>query len=491
MRISILEFAATAGLFGATATAQCVDPPIWTAAVPSVETVTALVADGSSSFVAGGTFTSIGGVPAARIARWNGTTWQSIGGGVTGGTPSVNALLRTSSGLLVAGGSFTSAGGVAANNIASWNGTTWSALGSGIGGFVVKSLVEMPNGDLVALGNFSSAGGLAANNIARWNGASWSPLGPGLLSPGGMTLAANGDLLAGGVVPGVTSFVVRWNGAAWSAVGNLTTMVPNGLAELGNGDLIAAGYQTVQRWNGAAWSIAGTLGGGNLTTAYEAARHPDGSVIVVGGFSTVTTGTTTNVRGTARLDPVTLAWSDVGSATALTPLGLAGYVGSCRVLGDGRLLLCQVPPMQGNPQRSVLSVAPGCPPASNPYGVGCAGSGGPNVLAPTAQPWLGTAMTAQCTGLPTVSLSVGVWGLTATNIPLSLVLTQALPGCTLLSFPDVLTAHVPSGGAASVALALPDTRTWAGNVIRLQVVTFEVGGAASASNGIEFVLGRL
>lgn len=474
-----------------TGRAQCVDPPAWTALMSSTEPVLVAVPDGGSGLYAGGTFTTIGGTPAARIARWNGTGWQALAGGVAGTTPSVNALLRTSGGLLVVGGTFSSAGGVPANHIAVWNGTAWSALGSGIGGFNVRAIVEMHNGDLVVSGNFSSAGGVPASNIARWNGSSWSALGPGIGSPGGIRLLANGDLVAGGVVAGVQSFAVRWNGSAWSAIGNLTSMVPNGFAELRNGHLLAAGYQTVQRFDGTTWSVAGTLGGGNLTTAFDVAAHPDGSAIVVGGFTTVTAGAVTNVRGVARFDPVAFTWSDLGSATALTPLGLAGFVGTCEVQPDGRILLCQAPPLLGGTPRSVLAIAPGCPPASDPYGAGCAGSGGPNALVATSAPWLGTAMTADCSGLPGVALSLGVWSLTATNVSLSLVLGQALPGCLLLALPDVLTAHVPTAGVASPSLSLPDTPSWAGNVIRLQVVTFEVGGAASSSNGVEFVLGRL
>ncbi len=132
----------------------------------------------------------------------------------------------------------------------------------------------------------------------------------------------------------------------------------------------------------------------------------------------------------------------------------------------------------------------GCPPANSPYGAGCAGSGGLNVLTATAQPWLGTAMTANCTGLPSVALSVGVWGLSATNVPLTTILGQALPGCTFLAFPDALTAHVPVAGVTTASLPLPLTSSLAGSLVRLQVVTFEANGDSSSSNGVEFVLGR-
>lgn len=267
--------------------AQCPLPPQWSALLTSTEAIDALVPDGSG-FFAGGTFTTIGGTAASRVARWNGSSWSALGSGVSGGVTAVSALLRTSSGTLIAAGTFTTAGGVAASHIARWNGSSWSALGSGISGFGVQRLVEMQNGDVVALGNFTAAGGVPATNIARWNGSSWSALGSGVQSPGGMLVRQNGELVVGGQFAGLTSFVASWNGSSWQPVGNFVWIVPNGFAEFGNGELLAAGYQSVHRWNGSTWSNVGTLSGGNLTTAYDVAKHPDGTILVAGSFTTVT-----------------------------------------------------------------------------------------------------------------------------------------------------------------------------------------------------------
>jgi hypothetical protein len=68
---------------------------------------------------------------------------------------------------LVAGGSFTTAGGVAANRIARWKGGTWSALGSGMNDSV-HALAVLPNGDVVAGGDFSTAGGFVSTHFARY-----------------------------------------------------------------------------------------------------------------------------------------------------------------------------------------------------------------------------------------------------------------------------------------------------------------------------------
>ncbi|MBL8752779.1 MAG: hypothetical protein JNK15_05715, partial [Planctomycetes bacterium] len=120
--------------------------------------VHALAILGNGDLVAGGWFTSAGGVPANFIARWNGTSWSALGSGVNG---PVHAFAKLANGDLVAGG----AGGSSGVNIARWNGTSWSALGGGTDD-VVYALATLPNGDLVAGGAFFNAGGVSANHIA-------------------------------------------------------------------------------------------------------------------------------------------------------------------------------------------------------------------------------------------------------------------------------------------------------------------------------------
>lgn len=472
--------------------AQCASPPQWSALLTSTEAVDALVPDGSGGFFAGGTFTTIGGTAAARIARWNGSTWSALGSGLSGGVTAVSALLRTSSGTLIAAGTFTTAGGVAASHIARWNGSSWSALGSGISGFGVQRLVEMPNGDVMVLGNFTAAGGVPATNIARWNGSSWSALGSGVQSPGGMLVRQNGELVVGGQFAGLTSFVASWNGSSWQPVGNFVWIVPNGFAEFGNGELLAAGYQSVHRWNGATWSNVGTLSGGNLTTAYDVAKHPDGTILVAGSFTTVTRASVaTPVRGLARFDPATSSWSDLGSSTALAPLGNAGRVGRVQALADGRVLLHQVPALASGTTSSALAIASQCPAYVTVDGTGCSGSAGQNILFVPNQPWLGTSMTGICSAVPANALALGVWGLQPVNVPLATVLPTAVPGCVGRVFPDVLTTHAPVGGFATASLALPLQPALVGGTIRLQMLVFEGNGTVTASNGLAFTVGVL
>jgi hypothetical protein len=133
----------------------------------------------------GGRFTSVDGVPASRIARWDGRSWSAVGtSGVTSTGVSQSIMTMTTfddgSGpaLYVAGQSFTSMDGVPANRVAKWNGTSWSAVGDGFANGIVWKLAVFNDGDgdkLYAFGTFTASGATPLLQTARWNGTSWEP----------------------------------------------------------------------------------------------------------------------------------------------------------------------------------------------------------------------------------------------------------------------------------------------------------------------------
>ena len=139
--------------------------------------VNALAVDGQGNLYAGGNFIHAGGASANQIARWDGTTWHSLGTGMSGGHhyyKGVDSLVLDAQGHLFAGGDFTIAGGVSANDIARWDGTAWHSLGTGMSGGseyfpTVYTLMLDGQGDLFAGGDFTKAGGRVANNISRWH----------------------------------------------------------------------------------------------------------------------------------------------------------------------------------------------------------------------------------------------------------------------------------------------------------------------------------
>jgi len=266
----------------------------------------AFAASGTDLYV-GGSFTQAGGQAANRIARWNGNAWSSLGSGVENGVnSSVNALAMVGTDLYVGGAhDFTQAGSVAANHIARWNGSTWSSLGIGAGNGVSSSIagggsinaLATSGTDLYVGGFFDQAGGQAANGVARWDGNAWSALGTGVdnvyaLAAIGTDLYAGGSFnQAGGVA---ANNIARWNGVAWSSLGTGAGNGMNGsvfvLAAVGS-DLYVGGYFTqaggveannIARWDGSAWSSVGT-GASNGVKSGVNALAAVGTVLYVGG----------------------------------------------------------------------------------------------------------------------------------------------------------------------------------------------------------------
>ncbi|MCB1182776.1 T9SS type A sorting domain-containing protein [bacterium] len=257
--------------------------------------------------VAGGRFPAIGGT-AGVVAAWNGSAWTPLGSGIPYAFGVTVASLTTFEGDLIAGGTFSTAGGVPANKIARFDGTNWSAMGAGslatvsgllaldgelyangywsgqqtlghwngtdfdplgtsvLGGVQILYSLGSFQGDPVMGGHFTSVDGVAAANVARWDGAVWNPLGAGtngsvhaIHEMGGVLYVGGGFSQAGGVS---ATNIAAWDGTTWSALGGgLSGGRVFGLASIGS-DLYATGEFTqadgqpcayVARWDGSAW----------------------------------------------------------------------------------------------------------------------------------------------------------------------------------------------------------------------------------------------
>jgi hypothetical protein len=340
-------------------------------------TVRALAVQPNGDLIAGGDFTQAGGNPANAIARWNGATWSPLGAGCGG---RVAAVLALPNGDVIAGGQFSTAGGAPAARIARWDGSNWSPLGSGINFGEVYCLAAASNGDVLVGGNIANAGGITSPGVARWNGTAWQAV-PGLSSPSyvfdiqplaggsfavagllavgsataqvaisnGATMQvltpppgvynelgvdANGQLLAGGYVPGSASgTVARWNGASWTAIGVGAPFRTFALELAANGDVIAAGDRivlgatvgnAVARFDGNTWT---SLGQPQPPRISSVAALPDGSVLVAGQFAAIAGVPANNI---ARWNG--LAWSPLG-------LGVDGPVTALTVTDGGTVLV--------------------------------------------------------------------------------------------------------------------------------------------------------
>ncbi|MBK7877656.1 MAG: hypothetical protein IPJ77_18365 [Planctomycetes bacterium] len=265
---------------------------------------------GPGLYVAGQFFVPVGAVPANGVVRWNGTSWSALGAGLTGDVRAIYSLAVYDDGTgpaLYAGGRFALAGGQPANHIARWNGTSWSTLGSGTNDYVFDLCVydDGTGSALYAGGSFTTAGGQPLPNLARWNGTSWSPpgiapngtvMGLGVVDEGsGAALYAGGLFTLAGGQP--ANHVARWNGSAWSALGSGldgNVLSFSGFDD-GTGFALYAGGQfatsagqpcpNFARWNGTSWTApAGGIVGQNVwsTTVFDDGAGP--AVYAVGSF---------------------------------------------------------------------------------------------------------------------------------------------------------------------------------------------------------------
>ena len=264
--------------------------------------VTALAIGKDGVLYAGGWFDSTGDVPVHHIAKWIDGSWNNLGDGIhhstDGGMP-LWALAFDDLGNLYAGGYFDTAGTVKAHSIAKWDGSTWSSLGSGIGGIngSVDDILFDRKGNLIVSGNFSIAGGKGAENIALWNGAEWSPLGQkdgnGLNNTvNSLVTTKDGHIYAGGycTTGGIKTlnYIAKWEDTTWIAVGPGLNSPILALAADSAGNLYAggkagpAGSPLLAKWDGTAWSFPGN-GQFDGYTAIDALVVDKTGVLYAGG----------------------------------------------------------------------------------------------------------------------------------------------------------------------------------------------------------------
>ena len=440
-----------------------------------------------------GAFQDIDGVACNGIARRVGTGWQPLGAGLATlpFEPEILAIRSLPNGDVVVGGAFAAIGGAPIPALARWNGSTWSSLGAGLGfaGGNNPSVLSMhvaANGDLYVAGLFDTAGGVAVDSVARWDGMQWSAvvggLGQAFLTA--VTSSPTGEVYVAGQLPGsiglqLGQIAVR-SGSSWQGIGVADGPVRE-LIALPGGTLVAAGrFQTIDgqpvgcvaRWAGGVWAPFGSLGTTGLVhSVRRLLALPSGGLLAAGRFPT-----DTDVASFAHWDGSSWRLSAEGpfepKDLALDPSGEVLVAGSFRSIdGVASAYFARV-------------VAP-CAATAIAAGSGCSGSGGNNQLAAANAPWLGATWRATATGMPNNGVAATVLGFGTANVPLASLLPQGGAGCALLVTPDVVGFTLPSSGVAQLALPLPLVPAFAGIPLHAQVVPFEfgVGGAITAVTG--------
>lgn len=129
------------------------------------------ISEYNNEIIVAGDFTSIDGVSANNIAKWDGTNWSPLGSGIGTG---VKCMAVYKNELYVAG-DFSIAGSTNVNNIAKWDGSSWSDVGNGMLGSSWNGILDMVvfNGVLVVVGDFNGMGSVSSHDVAAWNGTGW------------------------------------------------------------------------------------------------------------------------------------------------------------------------------------------------------------------------------------------------------------------------------------------------------------------------------
>jgi len=437
--------------------------------------------------VAVGNFLAAGPLPTGGVARWNGSAWSTLGsGGIGSSGMNVGgiglAAVTLPNGDLVVGGSFSSIGGVAANNVARWNGTQWAPVGALGSGGVVHALGVAPDRTPYAGGLFSLAAG-GSTALARWNGTAWTQV-PGLQASEVHAIAflPDGRLVVGGELGSLFVPVGVLSGTTWTGLGSQADAdaAVYALAVLPNGDLVAGGLYgstlggRVRQWNGTAWTTLGA------TNGKIDALHvlPNGELLVGGWF-----GWSSSVPAAGLLRWNGSSWSGVAgglggrwrraSAFATAPSGEV-YVGGAFALAGGQVA------------GGLARLSSPCMATVQAAGAGCDGDTVSSTL-----PWIGSTWRAEASGLPNAAVTVVVHGFAPTTLPLGAVFTTALPGCTLHVQPDYTQLGLAGNGGFAVQFVLPNSLALVGVVFHHQMVSLALDAtlAVTATNALQLTLG--
>ena len=120
-----------------------------------------------------------------NIAKYENKTWIALSNGTDGEV--LTLAFDTNSNILYAAGNFSSVGTLGnVGSIAKWNGTEWFDLQGGIiNGYPLCLFFDATTSLLFVGGNFSQVGNLTnVGSVAKWNGT-WSSLPFGLTDPYG------------------------------------------------------------------------------------------------------------------------------------------------------------------------------------------------------------------------------------------------------------------------------------------------------------------
>jgi hypothetical protein len=177
----------------------------------------------------------LAGQPWAGMASWDGATWVPTITSITGNNVGIMAMAVFNDGSgekLYVAGRFSSINGVTGTSlVARWDGTNWSTVGGGLTStnvnFGLEAMTVFNDGTGPALyvaGYSVFRTGLPTCNVAKWNGTAWAPVGAQIGTGRITSIAAFDDgagskLYIGGTAMPQIFYIARWENNAWTPVG--------------------------------------------------------------------------------------------------------------------------------------------------------------------------------------------------------------------------------------------------------------------------------
>jgi hypothetical protein len=249
-------------------------------------------------YVGGSGFTQVGGNNIRGIFYWDGTNYYPMGSGIdNSGTPgTIGSINRFQNNIYVAGGFFT-AGGIHSQGIAKWDGTSWASVGCN--GAVYH--IEICNNEMYVSGTFDTIAGIPAKYAAKYDGTNWTAINcpqnfGGLISS---IIVYNNEIYVGGSFSGTPPSlrnIAKFDGTNWINLGN---GIPGSISSLASlkiyqGYLYAMGRffasdgnasNSIMKWDGNNWSAVGT-GVNGINPAVASSVIFNQKLYTVGSFIT-------------------------------------------------------------------------------------------------------------------------------------------------------------------------------------------------------------
>lgn len=226
----------------------------------------------NNELYAAGQFSVVGGMVRPNIAKWNGTTWSTVGGTNSILNGGVSKMIIYNNDLYIMG-KFYAAGTSTVGHVAKWNGSTWVSVGfpNPIPNYDIGAAVVF-NNELYVMTRYLNG----PEYLYKYNGTSWSTLGTTNQGSGFALCVYNNELYASRnfttslpLPPGNNSGISKWNGTTWIDVGGLVVSPPIDVFAMTvhNNELYVGGdFNTVggisatdiAKYNGSSWSVVNT-----------------------------------------------------------------------------------------------------------------------------------------------------------------------------------------------------------------------------------------